>query len=155
VLTHFEHLDLATLLKDLDRFHVGLLDNLDCHLLASFDMRTKSNQAELAFSESGAKLVKLRNVCKIYRIQEFLQPNTLDLGRVEIEDSRLVGRKNDLDRVEKFFRVGVLFGRDFLYERSSKTVHHSKLIVLLVAVAEDLIATKHGVVFFKSICFSF
>jgi hypothetical protein len=34
-------------------------------------------------------------------------------------------------------------------------VHHSKLIVLLVAVAEDLIATKHGVVFFKSICFSF
>jgi hypothetical protein len=87
VLTHFEHLDLATLLKDLDRFHVNLLDNLDCRLLTSLDVRTKSHHTELAFSESGAKLVKLRNVCEIDRVQKFLQPNTLDLGRVEIEDS--------------------------------------------------------------------
>ena len=59
MLTHLEHFDLATLLENLDRLHVCLLDCLDSSLRAINLMVGQFYHAELAFTESLAKLVEI------------------------------------------------------------------------------------------------
>jgi len=141
VLTHLKHLYLAALLKHLDRLHVGFFDDLDCCLLTSLYVCTKCYETELPFAKSVAKLVKLTYVCEVDRSLQFFQPNFLELGRVKIEDARLVGRKYNLDRIVQFIRIRIFLGGVFFDECPSKAVHHSELSVLLITVTEYLVAT--------------
>lgn len=151
MLAHLEHLNFTTLLEHLDRLHVGLLHSLDCNLLSRFQVRTKLDQTELTFTKSVRKLVKLIDIREIDGIEKFLMPVRLDLGRGEVQNSRLIGRKDNFYRIVKSVRVRVFLRLQLFDERSRQAVHHAEVVVLLISVTEYLITAENCEVLLKPI----
>ena len=60
VLTHLEDFDLTTLLKYLNRLHIGLFDSFDGSCSISHLVSGKLHKAKLSFAESFAHLIEVK-----------------------------------------------------------------------------------------------
>ena len=87
MLAHLEHLDLSSLLEDLNRLHVELLDSLDGHVIASILVSCKRNHAELTFTKLLAHLVVVKQVGEPDGAHQLLGPVLLLLLGIEVENA--------------------------------------------------------------------
>lgn len=62
VLAHLEHLDLHSLLLDVERLQVLLLDRLDGHLVPALLMLGQFDNAKLSFAELAIEIVVFVNI---------------------------------------------------------------------------------------------
>jgi hypothetical protein len=99
MLAHFEHLDLAPLLEDLNVGHVLLLDLLDGYFLPCLQMRRHFDKAELTFAKRFFKFVEIKHVAVIHNFLQLVDPVLLLLRRLEEEDVNLVGRDANRNRI--------------------------------------------------------
>ena len=151
MLAHLEHLDLSSLLEDFNRLHVELLDSLDGHVIASILVSCKRNHAELTFTKLLANLVVVKQVGEPDGAHQLLGPVLLLLLGVEVENARLAGRKDDLDRIESPIGLWTDLLLDLLHEGAGKAVHHAALHILLTPIAEDLVAIQNSPMFLEAI----
>ena len=97
VLAHLQHFNLSTLLEDLDRLHVVLLDSLDSDLFACNLVSGQCDHAELTLAKLLAHLVVVEEVVELYGLIQHLDPVLLLLTAIEVENARLTGGQHDLD----------------------------------------------------------
>jgi hypothetical protein len=155
VLAHFQHFDLPPLLKNFDWLHVRLVDRLDRHLVAELLVLGQLDHAELTFAEVVLQIVEVSNVELANDLPDCFQPLRLVLDTAEVEDSRLIRRQYDLNRVEIAASVRVDFRLRLLDEGSSQAVHHPLVIIALIAEAHQIFADNLRKMLFEPIsaCF--
>ena len=151
MLAHLENLDLSSLLEHFDWLHVRFLDSLDGSLSSSHFMCGELDQAKLTFAKSLAKLIEVKEVCKAHGLEKHLHPLFLLLLRAEVQYAGLVGRQNDLDRIEHSVSLRALLLSDFFYKSASQAVHDAALGVRSIPVAEDLVAIQDSPVLLEPI----
>ena len=151
MLAHLEHLDLTTLLEDLNWLHVELLDRLDGHVLGSILVSCKHNHSELTLAKLLAHFVVVKQVGKADGAHQLLRPILLLLLAIEVQNARLARRKDDLDRIQSPIGLWTYLILNLLHKRAGKAMHHAALQILLAPIAEHLVAIQDGPMFFEAI----
>lgn len=80
MLAHLEHFDLASLLEDLNRLHVSLVDGLDSDLFSGPFVFSQLDHTELTFSKAALEIVKFICITLIYHFPNALDPQLLLLN---------------------------------------------------------------------------
>ena len=86
---------------------------------------------------------------------DFISPILLQFNRAEIEDTRLIWGKDNLDRVDVVSRVRVDLLWTILNESASETVHDAMLSVTLFTEAQKVLTHNTGPMLFETISSSF
>ena len=153
VLAHFEHLNLATLLDDLDLLHVGLLNCLDGKILAILFVRAQLNKSELTFAKRCGDVVEVRHRGEPQRLIQHTNPVLLNFRTAKVQNAGLAGWKHNFDWEVELVRVRVFFRLLFFDESTRKAVHHTGLLFVLVPIAKDLVAAQDSPMLLESVRF--
>lgn len=100
MLAHLEDLDFSALLEHLNMGHVFFLDLLDGDLQTCAFVSAQLDQSELALAQSFFKFVVVKDVGVAHSLLKSLNPQSLFLLSVKINNSRFVGRDRNFDWVK-------------------------------------------------------
>ena len=144
MLRHLEHVYFSTLLVNLNLLHVLLVHGLDGDLLARLFMSGQFDEAELALAQIILERVVIEQVRITDHLLQLVKPiHLLGLG-LEVQDARLVGRQNNLARVQLAVLADTLFWRHLLDECADHRVHYAVLRISRLTIAVQLVADEHG-----------